>query len=240
MAAQAALQFVIEIGQYRPADDVGAGRLGHRIPSAPASPARRFRRRRSSGNWSPPGTSASAVSNAALIAWQLPWRGSTTHSPANFPDAEKFGGDRNALALQRIVLDHDDGEAAVGALIGQRLQRPAQMLRPAKAGDADDDFDRRDRAPAKSPPARAAACRRISAFHRGRSLVEISAMTLMSFTNMSHRPEPGWPAVSRDISVLDMIVRSGIDPASANDTSAMSCNIRSGGARRQHRTSRDG
>jgi hypothetical protein len=27
-----------------------------------------------------------------------------------------------------------------------------------------------------------------------RSLVEISAMTLRSFTNMSHRPETGWRA----------------------------------------------
>src|SRR6266516_7151112 len=34
-----------------------------------------------------------------------------------------------------------------------------------------------------------------------RSLVEICAMTLRSFTNMSHRPETGWPALFRDISV---------------------------------------
>ena len=32
------------------------------------------------------GNICSAVSKAALIAWQLPCRGSITHSPASFPD----------------------------------------------------------------------------------------------------------------------------------------------------------
>ena len=60
-------------------------RLPRCAPSARASPVRQSRRHRSSGNGSAAGNVASAVSNAALIAWQLPCLGSITHSPGNLP-----------------------------------------------------------------------------------------------------------------------------------------------------------
>ena len=134
------------------------------------------------------GNVASAVSNAALIAWQLPCRGSTTQSPGNCPTPENSIATGTLSLLRRVVLDHDHGEAAIGALIGQQLQRLPQMLRPAKAGNADDDLDRggieRGRHRRQCASGRAAWCQRFpSADNPDRILAHVQFL--------KRRPEPG-------------------------------------------------
>ena len=109
--------------------------------------------------------------------------------------------DRDALALQRIVLDHDDGEAAAGALIGQRLQRLPQVVRPAKAGNADDNFDR---------SVERGRYRHQCALRHG-----VNAAHLWRFSrnqihvSVCHRPEPGLLPWKSGHNRSDMTVRSG-------------------------------
>ena len=96
MALQPALCLVFETLQHRPTDDVRARCLGGAHHQFKPVALRRSRRRRSSDNCVAAGNVARAVSNAALMAWQFPCRGSTTQSPGNLPDAQKFAGDRRA------------------------------------------------------------------------------------------------------------------------------------------------
>ena len=62
--------------------------------------------------------------------------------PGKSAGLQKFGGYGHATAPGGIVLHDDDRETAIGALSGERFQRQPQMLRTAKAGDADHDPDR--------------------------------------------------------------------------------------------------
>jgi hypothetical protein len=55
---------------------------------------------------------------------------------------EKFRGNRRALTLSGVILDHHHREGTRGTLVDQRLQRQTQMLRTSEAGNADDDADR--------------------------------------------------------------------------------------------------
>jgi hypothetical protein len=59
-----------------------------------------------------------------------------------FSVLEEYSGDGYAFAPRSIVLDDHDCKTAVGALIGERLQCQPQVLRPAKACNADHDPDR--------------------------------------------------------------------------------------------------
>ena len=56
---------------------------------------------------------------------------------------QKFDRDRSAFVPGGVVLDDDDGKSPIGPLRGKRLQRQAQMLRPAEARNANDDLDGR-------------------------------------------------------------------------------------------------
>ena len=142
VAAKSALAVVVEMGLYRPADQVGAG--GFRAAHHQLEPVRRGNlvvvdhqemlgggKRRHRGL-------ERGIDRVAIALPRL------DHAqPGKSARAEKFGGNGHAAAAGGIVFDNDDREAAIGALGGERFQRQPQMLRTAEAGDADHDPDRR-------------------------------------------------------------------------------------------------
>ena len=121
------------------------------------------------------GNVASAVSNAALMAWQLPCRSSTTQSAREFSRRKKFSGDRNAAARRGIVFDDDDREAPVGALTGQRLQRQAQDAAAGGSRECRPRSRSNDRAKATTPPM------------RGRHAAAVSQMRTLRTTRLCRK-----------------------------------------------------
>ncbi len=142
VAAKPAFAGVVEIGLYGTADQIGAG--GLRAMHHQLEPVRRgdlvvvdhqemVRRRERRHRGLERGIDRVAIALLRLDHAQ----------PGKAAGAEEFGGNGHAAAPCRVVFDNDDREAAIGALGGERFQRQPQMLRTAKAGDADHDPDRR-------------------------------------------------------------------------------------------------
>ena len=61
---------------------------------------------------------------------------------AQIAPLEKFGGDGDAAAHGRIVLDNHDGKADVAVLLRKRLQRQPQMVRPPETRNTNHHLDR--------------------------------------------------------------------------------------------------
>ena len=114
-----------------------------RGPSARANRARRSRRRRSSGNAGRSGNVASAVSNAALMAWQLPCCGSTTQSPCSLPPMRGIRRATGTLSLARASFSTiTTAKRRSVRCCASDSSVSAQMLRPAESGNADHGRDR--------------------------------------------------------------------------------------------------
>ena len=132
------------------------------------------------------------------------------------PGLQKFSGDRHATAPGGIVLDDDDRETAIGALTGEQFQRQPQMLRTAKAGNADHDPDRTIERRRRRRQRAGDGGHHLRGWHRLGilSVPEILVITLLVFApgmrSFSHVSARDHPTISRHKPVSSLVGRRAV------------------------------